>query len=78
MTAYHAFTFNDFKDVVKPELLRQLVWMAKSGLILHDFELTTTCDGPHDTVADRTSCSVGPSAILSVTILTIRGYRMSS
>ena len=33
---------------------------------------------PHDAVADRTSCSVRPSAILSAAILTIGGYRRSS
>ena len=51
---------------------------SKSGLKLHDFELTTTCDGPHDAIADRRSCSVRPSAILSASILTIGGYRRAS
>ena len=46
--------------------------LSESGLTLHDFELTTTCDGPPRHVADRRSCSVRPSAILSVTILNNR------
>ena len=33
---------------------------------------------PHDAVADRTSCSVRASAILSAAILTIGGYRRPS
>ena len=49
--------------------------LTKSGLTLHDFVLTTTCNGPHNAVADRTSCSVRPSAILSAAILTIAGRR---
>ena len=33
---------------------------------------------PHDAIADRTSCSVRPSAILSAAILTIGAYRRPS
>ena len=33
---------------------------------------------PHDAIADRTSCNVRPSAILSAAILTIGGYRRPS
>ena len=58
-----------------PRIGFYLFWdQSKSGLTLHDFELTTTCNGPHDAVADMTSCSVRPSVIQSATILIIRGY----
>ena len=39
--------------------------LTKAGLTLHDFELTTTCDGAN---IGTTLCSVRPSVILSVTI----------
>ena len=45
-------------ELIQGGVIDHGITTSKSGLTLHDFELTTTCDGPHDAVADRTSCSV--------------------
>ena len=71
-------SYNFFDEYLQKSKASVPCVKTKSGLTLHDFELTTTCDGPHDAVADRTSCSVRPCAILSAVILTIGGYRRPS
>ena len=57
------------KKEMRPCVATSLQVPCKEGITLHDFELTTTCDGPHDTEVVTTSCSVRPSAMPSVTIL---------
>ena len=52
--------------------------MLKAVLTLNDFEVATTCNAPHDADVATTSCSVRPSAIPSVPIKRIGGYRSPS
>ena len=52
--------------------------LAIHPLTLHDFELTTARDAPHDADVVTTSCSARPSVIPSVMIITIEGYRSTS
>ena len=46
------------ESVLKRTAMAEVLYSTQSGLTLHDFELTTTCDAPHDAVADRTSCRI--------------------